>query len=634
MRPTLTVLCLVIILLGSCMRTSNYDKLFSTADSLMDTRPDSALYILEGMGDTNSFNKRDRMRWMLLLAKAQNKAYVTMPDDSIFEEVVEYYDKNGTPNDQVLAHYLHGCISRDLGDAPRALERYMEAVTCADTTASDCDHATLMGVYGQMADLFYKQGLPEEEARALGLSGEHALKAHNVRNYIRCVELLVRPYYELDDTAAVFETTQRARDLYLRHKLKKEAASVFPTAIYLRLKQGRYAEARTMMDEFERHSGLFVDGEIESSRSGYESSRGMYFEGVHQLDSAEFHYRKALAYGHPFGAYRGLLSIYSTLGITDSVRKYAPLYVKSVDEAAAEQRTKAVLETKALYDYTHSKEEAERERRKAEDLRSKMLGLLVAAGIAAVLSVWFYRSYKRRKEMEIARLADAYDATKERLADNEQELAELRVGKLALESAKRKAEMLLGKENGRESGVGAAVEERLTDSISSLINELSVIVERRDALLAMKEDELERLAAKDTEYEERLKKLTGGKTLAALDGSTIVSVFKKMASDGSKGRKPNKQDWDGLYKAFMLHVPAFYLDLRDAHGLSELELRTALLECIGVKSGGISRVLGKSSQHVTNLKASVNMKMFGDGKAGQLRSNLKRRIDMLHKPSP
>ena len=84
MRPTLTVLFLVIILLGSCMRTSNYDKLFSTADSLMDTRPDSALNILEGMGDSDSFNKRDRMRWMLLLAKAQNKAYVTMPDDSIF----------------------------------------------------------------------------------------------------------------------------------------------------------------------------------------------------------------------------------------------------------------------------------------------------------------------------------------------------------------------------------------------------------------------------------------------------------------------------------------------------------------------------------------------------------------------
>ena len=90
MRLTLPVLCLVIILLGSCMRTSNYDKLFSTADSLMDTRPDSALYILKGMGDSTSLSKRDRMRWMLLMAKAQNKAYATMPDDSIFEEVVEY----------------------------------------------------------------------------------------------------------------------------------------------------------------------------------------------------------------------------------------------------------------------------------------------------------------------------------------------------------------------------------------------------------------------------------------------------------------------------------------------------------------------------------------------------------------
>ncbi|MBR7054111.1 MAG: hypothetical protein IKI26_05030, partial [Prevotella sp.] len=181
MRQLFPVFFLVVTLLVSCQTDGGHDKLFHTADSLMATSPDSALHILEGMGDSAFFNKRDRMRWMLLLAKAQNKAYVTMPDDSIFEEVVEYYDKNGSPNDRVQAHYLYGCISRDLGDAPRALERYMEAVTCADTTASDCDHTTLMGVYGQMADLFYKQGLPEEEARALGLSGEHALKAHNVR---------------------------------------------------------------------------------------------------------------------------------------------------------------------------------------------------------------------------------------------------------------------------------------------------------------------------------------------------------------------------------------------------------------------------------------------------------------------
>ena len=157
------------------------------------------------------------MRCLLLLAKAQNKVYATMPTDSIFEEVVAYYDRHGSSNDQVLAHYLHGCISRDLNDAPKALERFMEAVALADTTASDCDYATLYGVYGQMATLFFRQNLPREEIQALEKAKEYSLKAGNILNYIKCIELQVRPYYTLDDTAAIIRTTYQARDLYLKN---------------------------------------------------------------------------------------------------------------------------------------------------------------------------------------------------------------------------------------------------------------------------------------------------------------------------------------------------------------------------------------------------------------------------------
>lgn len=103
------ILCLIILLLAitSCTKYRNCDELLATADSLMETRPDSALTLLDSMYiGTVPLKKPDRMRCLLLLAKAQNKVYATMPTDSIFEEVVAYYDRHGSSNDQVLAHFL------------------------------------------------------------------------------------------------------------------------------------------------------------------------------------------------------------------------------------------------------------------------------------------------------------------------------------------------------------------------------------------------------------------------------------------------------------------------------------------------------------------------------------------------
>lgn len=572
MKTLLFSAILVVTLLVSCHPDGLHDKLFSTADSLMDSHPDSALHILEQMGDSTSFSKRDRMRWMLLLAKAQNKSYATMPDDSMFEEVVEYYDRNGTPNDQMQAHYLYGCISRDLGDAPRALERYLEAAACADTTSSDCDHATLMGVYGQMAELFNRQGLPEEEVRALGKSGEHALKAGNVRNYIRCVELLVRPYYEMDDTAAVFETTLRARDLYLRHGFKKEAAAVFPTAIYVRLKQGRYKEARAMMDEFERHSGVFVDGEIESSRSGYESSRGMYFEGVHQLDSADFHYRKALSCGHPFGAYRGLLSIFSTTGQADSVRKYAPLYVKSVDEAAAEQRTKAMLETKALYDYTRMEKMSAQKAMEARQTRLLLVFVLLVALGMGLMVFSKYRKYKGAKLAELARMSRELVEMKEKREQRENELKLM------------------------ETDMEAAIQEKQ--------REITTMAERAKNL----QEQYERLARQET--------------VKSMMKEQLVEKFRSMTALKSNWNPPASEDWDELEHFFQQHLPSLSEKINGIEDMTPRDKRICMLCLLDFNTGEMAALLETSKQSVSNAKRKANNKIFGKNDAASLATNL------------
>ncbi len=45
---------------------------------------------------------------------------------------IDYFDRHGEPNDQMLAHYLLGRAYHEQGEAPMALQCYQQAIECAD----------------------------------------------------------------------------------------------------------------------------------------------------------------------------------------------------------------------------------------------------------------------------------------------------------------------------------------------------------------------------------------------------------------------------------------------------------------------------------------------------------------------
>lgn len=65
-------------------------------------------------------------------ADSLNRNYINIPSDSQLVEAVAYYDRHGTPNERMRAHYLLGCSYRDMGEAPKALACYHDAADCAD----------------------------------------------------------------------------------------------------------------------------------------------------------------------------------------------------------------------------------------------------------------------------------------------------------------------------------------------------------------------------------------------------------------------------------------------------------------------------------------------------------------------
>ena len=392
-----------VLFLAACGGQSHWQSELDTIGSIINDYPDSALVILDSLEpSSHDFSQESLRRWQLLRLMAQNKCDTVFRSDSLQLLLTEYYEKHGTPNERMTAHYLLGRAYSDMGEAPEAIRAYQKAVECADTTAHDCDLRTLCAILGQEAAIFDIQQMPRQQIEALQQYSHFAKKDGRIYDYIRGHELQLTAWYALDDTARCFRLTEDCHRMYLENGMEKAAASVYPTAILILLRDSQYARARTLMLAFEGKSGLFDSkGKIEPGREHYYNSKGKYYNGTNQLDSAEYFYRKLAKYeyAHNYNAYLGLMEVYRKRGVIDSVSKYSMLAERALDSIQAESQADALALAVSSFNYARNEElarektmEAEGQKRKAERLK---MALLMAFLIASC-GFFFFRSRKNR----------------------------------------------------------------------------------------------------------------------------------------------------------------------------------------------------------------------------------------------
>ena len=79
---------LLSLLLVACGKSEDLERVLGTADSLITVSPDSAFHYLEAYSTLKPEGSRSqRMRYELLRATAQNKAYVDFTTDSVMKQV-------------------------------------------------------------------------------------------------------------------------------------------------------------------------------------------------------------------------------------------------------------------------------------------------------------------------------------------------------------------------------------------------------------------------------------------------------------------------------------------------------------------------------------------------------------------
>lgn len=118
---------LLSVFMFSCS-SSVKNPLLLCADTLMETRPDSALIVLESISSPEKLSRADRAFYALLLTQAKHKNYITLDNDSLIKTAVEYYGSRKKGFRTAQAHYYLGATYRDKGCISFAVEEYLEAI--------------------------------------------------------------------------------------------------------------------------------------------------------------------------------------------------------------------------------------------------------------------------------------------------------------------------------------------------------------------------------------------------------------------------------------------------------------------------------------------------------------------------
>ena len=347
------------------------------------------------------------------------------------DSLVAYFDRHGSANERMMAHYVQGRVHHDMGEAPQALECYQRAVEQADTTSADCDLYTLYAVYGQMAKLFNAQYLPDDEMQTLKIAERIAWKDRDTLTALYTYELRKKPYFLRNDTDSVLLIERTARNLYLQIHNDSMAARTTRVPISLLLDRGQYDDAGSLIRYFEGNSNYFDSSN--NIRKGYEIyyyDKGRYLLGSGKPDSSLFYFTKVLQAGYKEAGYKGILMYYQKKHIADSIAKYATLFANANDDSYLHVNQQQVEQVRASYNYQKHVKEAQR-LKEANTLRGWLLCLgLLALLVLLFLLLWVRAKARERKRrlQELHRINEELQAKYALLTeDYEQKLEEMKL---------------------------------------------------------------------------------------------------------------------------------------------------------------------------------------------------------------
>ena len=560
------------------------DSIITKAEQLLNTKPDSTIVVLDDIRENKEdWPRSQQMRYELVYAQAQNKAYVNFTTDSIVLSLVDYYGRHGNANEQMMANYMAGCAYRDLEDALSALKYLNLAVDAVDENDEDCDLHTLMRVYSQMGGLYQRVAAFENERISDMYAERLAWQIGDTLSALRLMWAQACCLYDSRNQSQAIMILDSIDMFTRKNGMKEQTKILYPMRIDYHLDIKDVKGADSLLREYEYKMGIRPDSpdeEIYDIAHFYRKGRydlliqspnsaiQMFQRYLHLIENRSFY--NGIQHSLREVCYQGLTEAYSLQHQPDSVIKYANLYCQWNDSSTRAKSSEHLLRYQSLYNYTKIQDQALKAEQKASRLRVTMI-LLVVIGIAIAIIVWSIYQKRLKKERQ-----------------------------KQIETNKRYQSLL--------------------HEIEKSAEELQLVKTDSERFLKEKESEIQSLQIALSMYQgnvQNVEQWNNERTILQCD------LVNHLHSLSVQGKVATQDELDGLLAIAQNVFPKFYQTIiDDTKGLSNREIITCILIRFKFIPSEIAVLTNNSYQQITNLKSTINKKLFDKKGAKTLDSNL------------
>ena len=596
---------LIVLMLAACGGWRDGQRLLDRADSLLYGQPDSALRLLDSIteDDQERMSEAQLMRYHLLRADAQNKCFVPFTTDSIMKEVAHYYERKGTPNEQMRAYYLLGRAYYDMGETPMALKYFHEAADCADTTQADCDFKLLSRVHGQMGRLFLDQGAPRDALEEYRIAQQYAHECSDTLNELYCFTNQGNAYLYLNLPDSAILIKEYVSKLFHDNGFAKDAVMTLAPLIDLYVGQGKYEVAKRIMERYEAESGLFdKNRNISYGREIYYYSKGLYYLGTHRNDSALFFFRKLLSDAHKPNhyecGYAGLAKFFHEKGNQDSAYYYASLAYSYTDTCHREKATEFYQRCHSLYNYSRQQQIAVQKTEEARENRHRWIFAISLSGIiilGAFLFIFVLRNRNERLKLEKQVLQGS-------ISHLEEARSELLVSKKELSKLLELKDMELN-----------TAEDELEKTKTVLLGDKNRIEAREKywhSIIESKQEEIEEKECRIQMLESKLQSVPENDMISAIRNlPVVIELRQRMITKGPS--KMTYNQWTQLQSSVDTIIPSFFSFLSEYYPkLRSDDLIILYLTRVYFSTGEIALLTNNTSSAVSMKKSRLLKKIF------------------------
>lgn len=549
----ITVVCIAVV--AGCADNSRLRDDIARAGRLADTRSDSAIALLDSLSPAiDQADKATRMRYDLMLVKSRDKAYIEHRNDSMIAPIVEYFTDHTDPDLTPLALYYAGRVYSDLGDAPRALDYYQQALTTIgdDTIA----HYNIYKVcLSQMSELFMYQRLYryalESAEKAVDFSNELTLpidyltigKSYSLLNVHDSTYLFYKKAYEVASTRGDSSLIYRVQHQFIEYYYKigdfKKADSII----------SKLNMEYILQDKEQLYS---IISKVKIANNNYNAALP-YLKWL--VDSGNIH-GKCYANAELANYYSKQNDNYKT-----SV-KYLNKYIELLDSTNKLIQTDALA--KAQGNYNYSLREKDNHKLQQENSRKTMIIVILSSILfsIAIIALSIIRELKGKRTI-------------------------LSYRNIILRSLFKSTYI-----------TSIEYRDNLQKNVDKLSEELSIVGNHKSELaLKLAKSKLQ-LKEMDVSIEER------AENHFKLMNSDIVTKFKNCLNKDKKHISPEM--WDELSKAVDISYPEFTHKLIDICGINRNEFRISLLIKIEFLPSEIATLLCKSRVAISSTRKRLS----------------------------